>query len=359
MQHVDKIADGQVLVTTVVATLNEERHIEKTIRGLIDQDLLETVEILIVDGGSTDNTRRIAEDVAGELHRASRANRRLRVVDNPRQRTPYAFNIGIKEARGVYVAILGAHASYPANYLSECLDVVRSQAQAAAASGGIITAPGDGSRQARIVVASMTSPFGSSRKSFRTATAGEADTIPFPVIERRLLNAIGGYDERLLRNQDNDLSARLTDHGVKLLLAPGVQATYFAPRDLRAMVRYAWRNGWWNAKAFALGGKGMRIRHYAPGVMVAGGLVLAGAIVLGRPIERRASASLAVTGIAAHLVLGLRSLAKGRDRAPAALGILGLHLSYGTGTVASAIVHSGAIIGRLTRRFPRTNNPTS
>jgi succinoglycan biosynthesis protein ExoA len=346
-------ASADVSVSAVVATLNEERHIEQTIRGLIDQDLPETIEILIVDGGSTDRTRSIVERVS---EANSRTDRRIVVLDNPHRRTPYAFNIGINAASGKYVAILGAHAFYPPNYLSACLATVRSHTAPTAASGGIVTMPGSNSHQARIVVAALTSPFGSSRKSFRTATAGPADTIPFPIVEKRNLMKIGGYDERLLRNQDNDLSARLVESGVQLLLTPDVQASYFAQRDVRAMFRYGWRNGWWNAKAFALGGKGMRVRHFAPGVMVTMAIVVALELILGRPIPRRASASAAALGAVGHLGLGFRSLPKGPERLPATLCILGLHLTYGSGSVASGLVHLGGIIRRLIGRADQTSD---
>src|SRR5689334_16787254 len=50
-------------VTAIVPVLNEERRLGPCLEGLIAQPA-EVVEILVVDGGSTDDTRRIVDGFA-------------------------------------------------------------------------------------------------------------------------------------------------------------------------------------------------------------------------------------------------------------------------------------------------------
>lgn len=338
-------------VSIVMPTWNEARHLDATLSGLIEQDLDEPVEILVVDGGSTDGTIDIIERYAAE-HRGP--SRRVRLLNNPNRVTPPAFNIGIRAAEGRYIAIMGAHAKYPTNYLSACLACIRAHLEPVAASGGIVTLPGADTWSARIVVAALTSSFGSSKRSFRTHASGPADTIPFPVVERRFLEAIGGYDERLLRAEDNDLSARLIESGVTLVFVEALQAGYVARATFPAMAKLAWRNGWWAPKAIALGGRGIRIRHLAPGIAVAGALPVVAAAVTGAPFGRRLPTALGTSILVTHQVLGYASSAGGpTDRLATGAAIGLLHGSYGIGTVASAVAHVGGLLRRLASRGGR------
>ena len=55
MNHVT--SSNGPLITIVLTTFNSERAIEKTLKGVIEQDFpLNRVELIIVDGGSKDNT---------------------------------------------------------------------------------------------------------------------------------------------------------------------------------------------------------------------------------------------------------------------------------------------------------------
>src|SRR5581483_5798828 len=75
------------------------------------QDLL---EVLVVDGMSTDGTREIVESCR---RRPSAPN--LRLVDNPAGIIPAAMNIGIREARGDVIVKMDAHAACSPTYLSQ------------------------------------------------------------------------------------------------------------------------------------------------------------------------------------------------------------------------------------------------
>src|SRR5258708_2620987 len=97
-------------ISLIVPVLNEVMHIQRTIESLLHQDAPHlTAECLFIDGGSSDGTCAV-------IRRYASAHPPVRLLENPRHTTPFALNIGLHAARGNYVAILGAHASYPPDY---------------------------------------------------------------------------------------------------------------------------------------------------------------------------------------------------------------------------------------------------
>ena len=74
-------------ITIILPTLNERGHIRDCLDSLGKQDYPNIVEILVVDGGSTDGTQEIVIAEGGVV----------RLIDNPRMTAAAAMNIGIKE----------------------------------------------------------------------------------------------------------------------------------------------------------------------------------------------------------------------------------------------------------------------
>src|SRR5579872_6055792 len=84
----------RVAITAVVPTYNEEQYITQCLAALLSQQGLEgDVEILVVDGCSRDRTAQIVRDFP-------EYGSRIRLLSNPRRLQVYAWNIGLREARG-------------------------------------------------------------------------------------------------------------------------------------------------------------------------------------------------------------------------------------------------------------------
>jgi glycosyltransferase involved in cell wall biosynthesis len=332
---------GHPLVSAVVAVRNEERHIEAVLTSLLKQETSDwELEIIIVDGDSSDRTREIVKRIASE-------DSRVKLAINEQKKTPYAFNLGIHKARGTYICILGAHTTYAKNYIATCLEELKSHG-ADGCSGRPVVRPGGDGLQARLVAWALAHPFGTSSRSMRTRKAGFADTIPYPLFLKSTLLEVGGYDTQLHRNQDNDLSQRLRARGYRLYITDKTSCEYFVNPDLVSLAGYAFKNGFWNIISFKLNPASMSMRHFVPGAFVVALLFslvmflfsmeiaqaqlwLRGPILLLGVIY--AAASMAV---ACHVAL--------RERSAGALlmpiAFLLLHVSYGAGTL-SAIVANG------------------
>jgi GT2 family glycosyltransferase len=325
------------VVSVVVAVLNEVERVEDLVRSILAQDLAEPFELLLVDGMSTDGTREKLQKIIAEL---AVPNRAVRLLDNPNQRTPYAFNIGLHEARGEYFALVGAHASFEPTYLRTCLETIRASSDRVAVGGMIRTLPANSSLSCRLVVDVLTSKFASSKSSFRTQVSGPVDNLAFPVLRRSELIELGGYDERLLRNQDNEMNGRLRESGMQLQLTSQTSASYFPASTPTKLIRYARRNGWWNAKTVALGLKGLRIRHFVPAAFALGVSATLISALIGTDCTRRLSRVALATAIGTHLTVGTSLAMKsdgettGAERLLIAPLTTAFHLAYGIGTLS-------------------------
>jgi len=86
------------LITLLITTKNEEENIGGLLSTLINQE--PPIEIVVVDSGSTDTTQKIVESYT-KIH----SNIKLLVKEGTRGES---MNYGIANARGNYIAFIGA-----------------------------------------------------------------------------------------------------------------------------------------------------------------------------------------------------------------------------------------------------------
>src|SRR2546426_8401688 len=98
-------------VTVLTPIRNEEGNLREVLPEMLAQKFEGTIEFLFIDGGSEDSTREILEEFAA-------GDARIRILDNPRRTTPHALNVGLRQARGEFVARMDAHTLYPRSYLA-------------------------------------------------------------------------------------------------------------------------------------------------------------------------------------------------------------------------------------------------
>ena len=82
---------------------NSEKTIVLTLDSVINQTYREEVEIIIVNDGSTDKSRQIVEDY---LKKNRPENVSINLINRKNSGVSSARNIGIKKARGKWIALL-------------------------------------------------------------------------------------------------------------------------------------------------------------------------------------------------------------------------------------------------------------
>ncbi len=248
-------------ISIIIPCYNEEAFIEGVLQNAFDQDYpMDHMEIIVVDGNSTDQTKSIVENIAI-------AKPNVRLIDNPDRFAPQAFNRGIRASSGAVIYIWGSHAAYPSFYISRLLDWL--EKSGADNVGGLMKTQPRTNRAAAIAIASVLShPLGVGNSSFRTGitSAREADTVPFGCYRRDVFERFGYFDERLIRNQDIEHNRRIKRQGGKLLLVPDVHLTYFARATYRQLWQNNFGNGEWVVRAAKYTGTldALSLRHFIP-----------------------------------------------------------------------------------------------
>jgi len=246
-----------IIVSLIVPILNEEQYIEECIHTLQKQDFpADKLEILLVDGNSTDNTMQILKRLEAE------DPEHIRVFTNPKRIQASAMNIGAGHARGIYLMRIDAHAVYPPNYISTCISLIE---QTGAVNAGCACCTRSRTKTGNLIAKILTSPFGVGGSQFRLGTkSGYVDTVPFGTFRKDYFLKIGGFDERLARSEDNEINYRIRKLGGKIYMTSDVQVTYYCRDTVRGLAKMAFNNGKWNVIAAKLCPGSMSLKYFVP-----------------------------------------------------------------------------------------------
>jgi len=248
-------------VSVVIPALNEERYIAVCLDSFVACDYPKThLEVLVVDGGSSDRTREI---VAAYVRR----HPFIRLFENPDRTAPFAMNLGIRMATGEYIVRADAHSLYPADYLSKL--ITWSQKLGADNVGGVWrTEVLHKTSKSNAIRNVLSDRLGVGNALFRTGTGAvlEVDTVPFGCYRKTVFEQYGVYDTRLTRNQDIELNKRIKRGGGKIFLVPEIECTYFARETFGALAKNNFANGKWNLLTADLTGTfgSLSLRHFVP-----------------------------------------------------------------------------------------------
>lgn len=336
-----------VLISIIIPMRNEKDFVARCLDSVLAQiSGREDVEILCVDGASTDGTAKIVEAYAAR-------DPRIRLLQNPDKIVPRAMNLAIGLARGQIIVRLDCHAEYNLGYIDKCVEVL-TRTGADNAGGYITTLPGSDTAVGRAIAAASSSRFGVGGSTFRTGGGREqeVDCVPFGCFRRDVFERFGLYDERLVRNQDLELNSRIRTCGGRIIISPEIQATYYTRSTFAGLRQQAFNNGLWNPYTVYLVGGGLRPRHLAPLAFVLSmcGLLIAGVfwwpawVLLGMELV-------------AYTLVGswFAFRSAGPARAPAALvflAFLQLHLAYGIGSLWG-LISAPFVFGFSRSRAPR------
>ena len=253
-------SDGLPSVSIIIPTLNERSHITDCLDALLAQDYPDVLEILVLDGGSTDGMREMV----------TRRGAPVRLVDNPRITAAAALNIGITEAIGEIVCRADAHALYAPTYVRRCVEALLETG--ADNVGGPMRAVGTTSF-GRAVAAVTSSPFGIGPGRFHFAESRqEVDTVWLGCWRRVTLLELGGYDETDLQwaAEDHELNFRLRERGGRIIVDPDIRSTYFPRETPHGLARQYLNYGTGKASTLAKHRSLPTWRPLAPAALVAG-----------------------------------------------------------------------------------------
>jgi glycosyltransferase involved in cell wall biosynthesis len=311
-----------VEVSVLVPVFNELAVLAGVLDGIRGQRLDGALEILLIDGGSTDGSVEM-------LQEAVRADPRQRLLRNPDRHISPALNIGLRHARGRYVARMDAHTRYRPDYLAAGVRRL-ARGDVAWVSGPPLPLPvGPWSR--RVAIA-LRSPLGVGGGIFRHPTEEVEVTSGFTGMWRReTLEAIGGWDTGWRVNEDAEMGGRIRAAGGRIACIPEMAAEWIPRDSLQALARQYSRWGFYRVKTAHRHVDSMRRPHLLP-------LAVLGAIPASLVRQRRLS-RLARSGLGAYGVavvaesLRHRREAGWRDAALLIPVFVTMHLAWAAGFV--------------------------
>lgn len=251
------------MISIIVPLYNEEKYIAGCIDSILKQDYpKDDLEILLVDGMSTDKTRSIVNSYIEKYPF-------IHLLDNPNKIVPYAMNIGIKEAKGDIIIRLDGHASYPENYFSELVKWHEKLPDAWNIGGVCDTRVVNSTPVSEAIAKVMSDKFGVGNSTFRTGADVdymEADTVPFGSYKKVVFEKIGLYNEKLARVQDIELNKRVKRMGGKIYLVPSIHCTYIPRDNYKAFYQNRYKTGYWVIKTCFVTKttKNLGLRHFIP-----------------------------------------------------------------------------------------------
>ena len=249
------------MLSVICPVYNEEKYIVSCIESILQQNYpREEMEILFVDGMSTDRTREIITACMVEYPF-------FRVIDNPEKIVPCAMNKGILEARGNVIIRIDAHTLYEKNYFSVLVKQL-DQLQADNVGAGCRTDVLNKNVKTLAIREVLSNKFGVGNSIFRTGVheTMEVDTVPFGCWRREVFDKYGYYDTRLVRNQDIELNKRIIRKGGKICIVPDTYCTYLARETFEALAKNNYGNGKWNILTvfYTRQFDSLSIRHFVP-----------------------------------------------------------------------------------------------
>ncbi len=315
-------------VTVVVPCLNEEGYIRQLLEAVLSQDY-PLHEVIVVDTGSTDGTTEILE-----TFKRQHPEFPLSWLVKPLGNIPDALNAGVSAATGEIIVRLDAHSCPSDSYVR--LSVEALLETGAGVAGGVWNiAPGGTGAVARAIKAAVSHPLGAGDAAYRIGVrdAGRkaVDTVPFGCYRRATWENAGGYNEKLLTNEDYEFNYRVRMRGQQIILDSGIRCTYVARATLKELAVQYFRYGWWKAQMLRQHPRSIRLRQAIPVAFVASLIVL----VLAAGLSTLARWGLAVEVGAYALALGAVAVRLGDPILPAAFATI--HFSWGTGMLTNLL----------------------
>jgi rSAM/selenodomain-associated transferase 2 len=171
------------MISIVIPILNEEATIGKLLQHLIEHSSKENItDIIVVDGGSTDNSETLVKHFKSVIFLKSEKGRAKQM------------NVGARHAKGSILYFLHADSFPPKNFDELLINEIQKGNQA-----GCFRMQFD-SNHWWLKMASWFTKF-----NWRACRGGDQSQF----ITKDLFNSFGGYDERFVVYEDNDLINKL------------------------------------------------------------------------------------------------------------------------------------------------------
>lgn len=232
---------NEMTISIGIVALNEENYLSSLLKSIEAQTYPhENIEILLIDSGSEDSTKRIMED----FKRKSEHFKNIQVLNNPKKKQAAGWNIAIQNFSCQVLVRIDAHSEIPKDFIEKNVRLME--------TGESITG---GLRPCKIVnenawtktlLQAENSMFGSSVNACRRSKEKQyVKTMFHAAYRREVFDKTGGFNETLGRTEDNELHWRMRKAGYRFCFDPDIISYQYARSGLRRMIKQKYENGYW------------------------------------------------------------------------------------------------------------------
>ena len=244
----------------VIPTYNEQDNITNCLDSIFNQNYDKSlVDVVIVDGQSSDKTISKIKEYQQKFSNIS-------LLENPVRKTPTSLNIGIKQAKGEIIVILGAHASLDPDFIyfnNKYLNEMNLKV-----TGGTQINIGFNFVQKAIAL-SMENPFGMGSAPYRWSKKEQfVDTVVYAAYKRELFDEIGYFEENFSIAEDAELNWRIRKAGHKIFFHPNIKSYYHPRRTVTKFIQQMFRYGILRVHMFKKHKSAVKITHIIPPAFV-------------------------------------------------------------------------------------------
>jgi succinoglycan biosynthesis protein ExoA len=249
-------------ISVIVPCRNEEKYISNLLSSLQSQDYpLESMEIFIVDGMSTDNTVEIIKSF-----QKLTPNLKLHLLPNPNGTVPYALNVALSQSIGNPIIRLDAHTKYGQDYIVKIIETFNRTG--ADIVGGPMRSAGKTHFQDAVAYCTSTK-FGVGNSSFHDQNSeGYVDSVYLGAWKREIFKEVGVFDEQLKRNQDDEFHYRAKSKGKKIYLNPQIKSWYYPRDNFKLLFKQYFQYGIYKPLVIKKVSSEMKARHFIPSVFM-------------------------------------------------------------------------------------------
>lgn len=322
------------MITIGVVARNESLALPRVLTALGEQTFdHRRIEVILVDSRSTDGTLAMMN---GFSARSADEFHRVCVLTNEVVTQAAGWNLVVENMTGDALIRIDAHALIPPEFVS--LNVARLDSGEDVCGGRRPCVAGSDTDWADTLLSVENSLLGSSvGRADNAQVPGPVKTVFHAAYRRAVFARVGGFNENLLRTEDNELHARVRQAGYRIAFDPEIISWQQARGTLRAMLRQKYGNGLWVAQTLGVRPSAVSVYHFAPLafllaivvslMLAAGGLVWPAVFLM---VVYGVFIAFAVVSIVREKRLSWMMLAT-------PLVFLLLHLSYGLGSVVGMV----------------------
>lgn len=250
-------------VSVIIPTLSSAESLDRCLTSIVMNNTKHKLELIIVDGGSTDETRNIATKYTDRI-----------IVEKGCFRGT-ARNIGVKSAHGKIVCFTDSDCVVPKNWVTELVDnllELNGKDERMVGVGGGNVPLIEGSSLVELAISAVVrSPLVSYKARNMSVYGNAHENLHNPPVNsayfKWVVEEVGGFGEEYNSGEDMELDAKIHEKGYKLYYLPNLTVYHKHRSSFKKFVKQMYNFGKARIRVGRKYRKFLDFHHYGPAVL--------------------------------------------------------------------------------------------